>query len=244
MANKFPNFLIKIASIFTTCFNTKQASDCQGIMIPYRGHPVQQIKRASLEYSTRTLTPQRKKIIVLSNLPKMNAWELLNGNKYNLNVTQEQILATMPKGTVINRIIEGRDGVRGVLTKKSSKHLTTNHGYEVGINDIMPINKNSKPTKYARNKTKTTNPQNELYFASIIEKIMTSQDTEIYPEVMIRGIKGHAYFTSQNYGPENPKYKGFVIGIASEKENAGRILKAQSVSAAQLIQLRIENKIE
>ena len=245
MANKFPNLLIKIASIFTSCFNTKQSSDCQGIMVPYTGHPVLRIKRASLEHSTRSLSvPRAKTIIVLSNLPRMNAWQLLNGNKYNLNVSQEQILASMPKGTVINRIIEGRDGVRGVLTKKSSKHLTTHHGYEVGIDDIMPINKNSKPTKYPRNKTKTSNPANELYFASIIEKIMKSPDTQVYPEVMIRGTKGYAYFTTKNYGPENPNYMGFVIAIASEKENAGRIIKAQSVSPVQLIQLRIENKIQ
>ena len=111
MANKFPNLLIKIASIFTSCFNTKQSSDCQGIMVPYTGHPVLRIKRASLEHSTRSLSvPRAKTIIVLSNLPRMNAWQLLNGNKYNLNVSQEQILASMPKGTVINRIIEGRDG--------------------------------------------------------------------------------------------------------------------------------------
>jgi len=61
---------------------------------------------------------------------------------------------------------------------------------------------------------------------------------EIYPDVTIRGVKGHGYFTRTNYGPDNPRYKGFFVGILAEGPNAGRLIKAQPVGEKQLQNLQ------
>ena len=53
------------------------------------------------------------------------------------------------------REISAHDGVKGRLTDKSTKHLTSKHGHEVDIDDLLPPNPNQKPTNYEKTQTRT-----------------------------------------------------------------------------------------
>jgi hypothetical protein len=80
-------------------------------------------------------------------------------------------------------------------------------------------------------RTKTDNPANELFFGDTVERIMQSPKSQIYSDVKIRAVKGHGYYTPTNFGPDNPRYQGFFVGIDTEGPNFGKLLKAQQVSA-------------
>ena len=73
---------------------------------------------------------------------------------------------------------------------------------------------------------------------------MQSPESQIYTDVKIRGVKGHGYYTPTNFGPDNPKYKGFFVGIHTEGQHAGRLLKAQPVYSDQLKKLRLFHIID
>ena len=46
------------------------------------------------------------------------------------------------------REITAHNGVKGKLTDRSTNHLTSKHGHEVGIDDPLPLSPNQKPGKY------------------------------------------------------------------------------------------------
>ena len=150
----------------------------------------------SMQNSPRLSAP-RTGVVALVNLRQPNAWELMNTK--GIDVVREQKLVNIPKG----RIFTGKEGVIAVLTRSSSKHLCATHSHQVSINDP-----NVKPKKYPQIKTKISNA-NELVFGDIIETVMQSPE-KIYTDVKIRGVTGHGYFTTDNFGPYNPKYEGFL----------------------------------
>jgi hypothetical protein len=113
------------------------------------------------------------------------------------------------------------------LTDKSTNHLTSKHGHVLGIDDPLPPNPNQKPTKYKQIRTRINN-ENKEKFGDIIEEILKDPTLKFIPDVSMRGIKGHGYYT-ENYG----EY-GFFVGIHTEGEFAGQIKKAQPVSPQQL----------
>ena len=71
-----------------------------------------------------------------------------------------------------------------------------------------------------------------------MEEILKDPTTEPIPDVSIRGIKGHGYY-SEDYGES-----GFFVGIHTEGEFTGQIKKAQPVTPEQLEKLRTSNSID
>jgi hypothetical protein len=135
------------------------------------------------------------------------------------------------------REIIAHDGVKGKLTDKSTNHLTSKHGDVLGIDDPLPPNPNQKPTKYEKIRTRI-NKENKEKFGDTVEEILKDPNTEPYPDVSMRGIKGHGYYT-ENYGES-----GFFVGIHTEGEFKGQIKKAQPISEQQLKILQEENRID
>ena len=135
------------------------------------------------------------------------------------------------------REVTAHDGVKGRLTDKSTNHLTSKHGDVLGIDDPLPPNPNQKPTKYKQIRTRV-NKENKEKFGDIVEEILKDPTTEPYPDVSMRGIKGHGYYT-ENYGES-----GFFVGIHTEGEFAGQIKKAQPISDQQLKTLQEENRMD
>ena len=86
------------------------------------------------------------------------------------------------------------NGVKGILTDKSTNHLTSNHGDALGIDDPLPPLPNQKPGKYAKIRTRI-NKENKKEFGDILEKILQNSNTEPYPGVSIRGIKSQGFHT-------------------------------------------------
>ncbi len=134
------------------------------------------------------------------------------------------------------REIIAHDGVKGRLTDKSANHLTSKHAHALGIDDPLPPSLNQKPGKFTQIRTRI-NKENKKQFTGTLEKILQDPNTEVFPGVSIRGIKGHGYYT-QDYGQS-----GFFIGIHTEGEFAGQIMKAQPVTPEQLEKLQTLNSI-
>ena len=135
------------------------------------------------------------------------------------------------------REIIAHDGVKGRLTDKSANHLTSNHGHVLSIDDPLPPSPNQKVVKFTKIRTRI-NKDNKKQFADTLEKILQDPNSEPYPDVNIRGIKGHGYY-NENYGEH-----GFFVGIHNEGEFKGQIMKAQPISEQQLEILQDENKID
>jgi hypothetical protein len=136
------------------------------------------------------------------------------------------------------REITAHNRVKGKLTDKSTNHLTSKHGHEVGIDDPLPPLPNQKPTPYKQVRTRINN-ENKEKFGDILEEILEDPNTEPFPGVSIRGIKSQG-FHSEDYGGEG----GFFIGIHEEGKFKGQIKKAQPISRQQLEILRKFNKID
>lgn len=128
-----------------------------------------------------------------------------------------------------------QDGAIAILKDKSTNHLLSKHGDALGIDDPLPPNPNQKLTKYKQTRTRV-NKENKKQFAGTLEKIIQNPKTEVFPDVSIRGIRGQVYYTKD--------YGGFIIGIHTEGEFAGQIMKAQPISDPQLKMLRKFNKID
>ena len=123
------------------------------------------------------------------------------------------------------------------MTDQSTNHLTSKHGDEVGIDDPLPLNPSQRPTRYKQVRTRI-NKENKEKFGDILEEILEDPNTEPFPDVSMRGTKGHGYY-SEDYGES-----GFFVGIHNEGEFTGQIKKAQPTSEQQLKILREENSDE
>lgn len=123
------------------------------------------------------------------------------------------------------------------MTDKSTNHLTSKHVDVLGIDDPLSPNPNQKLTKYKQIRTQV-NKENKEKFEDIVEEILKNPTTQHYPDINIRGIKSHGYYT-ENYGES-----GFFIGVHNEGEFADQIKKAQPISDKQLKILQKENKID
>jgi hypothetical protein len=120
------------------------------------------------------------------------------------------------------------DGFEARLTDKSENHLTSKHGHKFGVDDPLPRNPNQKPTKYEQTQTRLNN-ENKAKVREEIDSILSNPNSDIYFDVSIRGIQGRVYHC---------KYPNRVIGIHTEGEFAGQIMKAQPISERQLEFLR------
>ena len=134
------------------------------------------------------------------------------------------------------REITAHDGVKGKLSDRSLSHLTSKHADAIGIYDPLPILPNQKATKYKQVRTRI-NKENKKKFGDTLEKILEDPNTKVFPEISMRGVAGHGYYT-ENYGES-----GFFVGISTEDKLAGYIIKAQPISEIQLKTLQEKNKI-
>ena len=126
------------------------------------------------------------------------------------------------------------DGFEAKLTAKSENHLTSKHGHEFGVDDPLPRNPNQKPTKYEQTRTRLNN-ENKAKVREEIKSILSNTNSDIYPDVSIRGIQGRVYHS---------KDTNRVVGIHTEGEFAGLIMKAQPISDPQLNLLRELNILD
>ena len=124
--------------------------------------------------------------------------------------------------------IQAHDGFEATLTDKSKNHLTSKHGDSFGVDDPLPRNPDQKPTKFKQIRTRL-NKANKATVSQEIERILSSPKTEVYPEVNIRGIQGRVY---------RCKDTNLIVGIHTEGEFAGQIMKAQPISERQLEMLK------
>ena len=120
------------------------------------------------------------------------------------------------------------DGFKAKLTDKSASHLTSKHGHKFGVGYPLPRNPNEKPTKYKQTQTRLNN-ENKAKVREEIKSILSNTNSDIYPDVSIRGIPGRVY---------HDKDTNHVVGIHTEVEFAGQIMKAQPISDRQLELLR------
>ncbi|MGK0448860.1 MAG: hypothetical protein ACJA2M_002661 [Polaribacter sp.] len=135
------------------------------------------------------------------------------------------------------REITAHDGVKGRLTDKSLNHLTSKHADALGIDDPLPPNPNQKPKAYKQTRTRV-NKVNKRKFGDTVEKILEDPNTEVFPDISMRGIAGHGYYN------EDYAESGFFVGIHNEGDFTGQIIKAQPISEAQLKVLQEKNKID
>lgn len=126
------------------------------------------------------------------------------------------------------------DGFKAKLTYKSASHLTSKHGHKFGVDDPLPRNPNEKPTKYKQTRTRLNN-ENKAKVRQEIKSILSNTNSDIYPDVSIRGIQGRVY---------HDKDTNRVVGIHTEGEFAGQIMKAQPISDRQLEFLRELNILD
>ena len=81
------------------------------------------------------------------------------------------------------------DSFEAKLTDKSENHLTSKHGHEFGVDDPLPRNPNQKLTKYEQPRTRLNN-ENKAKVREEIKSSRSNADSDIYPDVSIRGIQG------------------------------------------------------
>jgi hypothetical protein len=126
------------------------------------------------------------------------------------------------------------DSFEAKLTDKSENHLTSKHGHKFGVDDPLPRNPNQKPTKHEQTRTRLNN-ENKAKVREEIKSILSNTNSDIYPDVSIRGIQGRVYHSNDT---------NRVIGIHTEGEFAGLIMKAQPISDPQLNLLRELNILD
>ena len=120
------------------------------------------------------------------------------------------------------------DGFEVKLTSKSEDHLTSKHGHDFGVTDVLPPPANQKPTKYERVITRL-NIENKLTVREGIKNILLDANNDIYDNVYIRGIRGKIY--------HNDEFNN-IVGIHIEGKFAGQVMRAQPISIEQLRFLR------
>ena len=126
------------------------------------------------------------------------------------------------------------DGFEAKLTDKSENHITSKHGHKFGVDDPLLRNPNEKPTKYKQTRTRLNN-ENKAKVREEIKSILSNPKSDVYTHISIRGIQGRVYHC---------KDTNRVVGIHTEGEFAGQILKAQPISERQLEFLRELNILD
>lgn len=114
------------------------------------------------------------------------------------------------------------------LTDKSENHLTCKHGHKFGVDDPLPPNPNQKPTKYEQTRTRLNN-DNKSKVREEIKSILSNTKSDVYTDVIIRGIQGRVYHCKDTKR---------VVAIHTEGDFAGQLMKAQPISNPQLDLLR------
>ena len=132
------------------------------------------------------------------------------------------------------KIIEAHDGFKAELTDKSVSHLTSKHGHKFGVDDPLPLPPNQKPTKYEQIRTRL-NKENKAKVGKEIESILSNPESDVYLDVSIRGIQGRVYHCRDT---------DRVVGIHTEGEFKGQIMKGQPISDPQLDLLRELNILD
>jgi len=244
-------FLFGVVSLITSCINPEKGVQCDALVV-YKGHPSVEIIKKSISHQPTYINNPRTRRVSLGiqqpntqqpNTQQPNIWQLINRDSVNLLELQElQNSGVIKKG----RILQAKDNKKMLLTKKSLEHLTLNHGHDLGVRDFLPRNPNERKTPYQSKylKTNHTNPENLLHVSNTIETIINSVDTEIFENIKIRGTLGHGYVTRKNYGSNSSLYRGMFIGVHTEGEFSGQLMKCQPMSLKDLKKLRLNNTIQ
>ena len=90
------------------------------------------------------------------------------------------------------------DGFEAKLTDKSENHLTSKHGHKFGVDDPLPRNPNQTSTKYEQTRTRLNN-ENKAKVREEIQSILSNTNSDIYPDVSIRGIQGRVYHCKETF---------------------------------------------
>ena len=114
------------------------------------------------------------------------------------------------------------------MTDKSLSHFTSKHGHKFGVDDPLPRNPNQKPTKFKQIRTRLNN-ENKAKVREDIKSILSNTESDVYPDVSIRGIQGRIYHC---------KVTNRIVGIHTEDKFAEQIMKAQPICEEQLELLR------
>ena len=96
------------------------------------------------------------------------------------------------------------------------------------MDDPLPRNPAQKRTKFKQIRTRL-NKANKATITQEIERILLNPEYDLYREVSIRGIQGRVYHC---------KDTNLIVGIHTEGEFAGQIMKAQPITPEQLEMLK------
>ncbi len=126
------------------------------------------------------------------------------------------------------------DGFKARLSENSMNHFTTKHGHKFGVDDLLPLDKNQKPTPHKQYRTCLNKTNRAIVRKEITNSLTNPTTTAIYTDVSIRGTNGRVYHDQKN---------GRIVAIPTEGKFAGQIIKAQPISQEQLKILRELKKI-
>lgn len=145
------------------------------------------------------------------------------------------------------RTLSVHDGSQADISERSVDHLLSKHGHNFGIDDKLPPNLNSKPTKYEQPRTRVNNQNREKLVNEAQTILNDNQFTEPFENIRIRGVKGRGYvYDNSNYPgiAENEDIAALFIGIHEEGPFQGQIKKLQPITAEQLKILREQRRID
>jgi hypothetical protein len=132
------------------------------------------------------------------------------------------------------RTMTTHDGFKALLKDRQADHLTSNHGHNYGIDDQLPANPNQKVTKHPQVRTRINN-KNRAVAGDFMEDTLQNPATETYPSMTMRGTKGRGYYNQET---------NTFVGIHTEGDLAGQIIKAQPLSEQQVQILREQNRVD
>lgn len=101
----------------------------------------------------------------------------------------------------------------GVLTKKSSSHITSKHGHQLGVDDRLPPNASDQNSKYPKIYTRT-NKETETVVGNTIQTILLDKQTVFYSKVNIKGQDGVCWYNPRNDFAISSEYadNGVIVG--------------------------------
>ena len=113
-------------------------------------------------------------------------------------------------------------------------YLTSKYGHKFSVDGFLSRDLNQKPAKYEHTRTRL-NKENKAKVREEIKSSLSNTNSDIYPDVSIRGIQGRVYHDTDT---------NRVGGIHTEGEFAGQIMKVQPISERQLESVRELNILD
>jgi hypothetical protein len=168
-----------------------------------------------------------------------------NGRSHFIETVNQKTWTALEarKGSAESKVyqLETCDGRKWGLTDKSSSHLVSNHGHDIGINDLLPVNPNQKLSKYPSKNLRTrVNEENKRIFRNTLQEYLLDLDTDVRRGITIRGQEGIGYLTTKHPGDT----KWYFMGGPIEGPLKNNILRAQGISPQQYEILITQNRID